>query len=102
MKIRRATKARAYQLISDWLDAPKMQHGLRGCQGKTGAVSRTFVPRGQWLVKEADGSWAAIDNHDGILAVEEFTEEEAAIKWLTERHVDDIIRLRRRKNEKDD
>ena len=96
-KPRRTTHKRAYRLITDWIEAPKMENGLLGCKGQTGAVTRTLVPRGQWVVKEADGCWGVIDNCSGILEVEEFQTYEEAEKWLEKRHVNHLKRLRRKK-----
>lgn len=100
MIIRRIARANAYRLITDWLAAPKMKYGRGNCRGKTGAVSRAVVARGQWIIKEADGCWGALDNHDGILAVREFSTQAAAEKWLEKNRLKDLIRLRRLKNEK--
>ena len=75
------TRAQAYKYIAAWLAAPKMD----GKRGKKGAVTLLLVPRKQWLVPEKDGSWSAIDNHDGYMTVREFKTKAAAAAWLSGR-----------------
>lgn len=81
MQVTVTTRARAYKYISAWIAAPKMD----GIHGKKGAVTLLLVPRKQWLVPEADGSWSALDNHDGYMTVRQFKTRTAAESWLQKR-----------------